>query len=146
MCSIAGVALPAGCVVPRLPVPPQSCGRCNDYLPHTSTLERFVWVARFYAANGAALHDTYPTSSFTLLFVAFIHISKVYSLRAAISAPKLFLSTLPGSAEVARLQLTEMMAHASRANSILRGWDSPLLSSARKGSLKCPVGLHVSQV
>ena len=41
--------------VPTLPAPPAgSGGRCNDYLPGGSTLERFVWVARFYAANGGA--------------------------------------------------------------------------------------------
>jgi hypothetical protein len=49
-----GVALPAGVQPPSLPAPPAgSRGRCNDYLPGGSTLERFIWVARFYAANGA---------------------------------------------------------------------------------------------
>jgi hypothetical protein len=51
---LPGVTLPAGVRPPSLPAPPaNSRGRCNDYLPGGSTLERFVWVARFYAANGA---------------------------------------------------------------------------------------------
>lgn len=47
-----GVKLPDAVKVEGLPAPPQSEGLCNDYLPHGTTLERFVWVVRFYAANG----------------------------------------------------------------------------------------------
>lgn len=39
--------------LPRLPAPPSSpSGKCNDYLPESSTFDRFVWVAQFYAKNG----------------------------------------------------------------------------------------------
>jgi hypothetical protein len=53
---LPGVQLPAEVVPPSLPAPPaNSRGRRNDYLPAGTTLERFIWVARFYAANGALL-------------------------------------------------------------------------------------------
>ena len=54
--SSEGVELPPGVHVPALPAPPAGgSGRCNDYLPGGSTLERFVWVVRFYAANGGSM-------------------------------------------------------------------------------------------
>ncbi len=50
---MTGVSLPHGTPVLTLPTPPTGGrGTCNDYLPDGSTLERFIWVARFYAANG----------------------------------------------------------------------------------------------
>ena len=48
----AGFALPDGVRVPALPSPPPEGVACNAYLPDASTLQRFLWVASFYAANG----------------------------------------------------------------------------------------------
>jgi hypothetical protein len=54
---IAAATTPPGqtppSTVPQLPVqPPRTPGLCNDYLPNTTTFDRFIWVAKFYAANG----------------------------------------------------------------------------------------------
>ena len=38
--------------MPPLPAPPPEGARCNAYLPGGSTLQRFLWVVGFYAANG----------------------------------------------------------------------------------------------
>ena len=38
---------------PALPAPPpRQPNKCNDYLPSSSTMDRFVWVVNFYANNG----------------------------------------------------------------------------------------------
>lgn len=39
---------------PALPSPPQrhQANTCNDYLPSSSTYERFCWVVQFFAHNG----------------------------------------------------------------------------------------------
>jgi aryl-phospho-beta-D-glucosidase BglC (GH1 family) len=38
---------------PPLPAPPaRAPGLCNDYLPNSTTFDRFVWVVQFYARNG----------------------------------------------------------------------------------------------
>ena len=38
---------------PDLPNPPSYSGNaCNGYLPNTSTRDRFIWVAKFFAKNG----------------------------------------------------------------------------------------------
>ena len=52
----AGAELPPGVHIPSLPASlAGGSGRCNDYLPGGSTLKRFVWVVRFYAANGGSM-------------------------------------------------------------------------------------------
>ena len=38
--------------VPALPAPPPEGACCNAYLPGGSTLQRFLWVVGFFAANG----------------------------------------------------------------------------------------------
>lgn len=40
--------------LPALPSPPVRCqtNTCNDYLPSSSTYERFCWVVHFFAHNG----------------------------------------------------------------------------------------------
>jgi len=39
--------------VPPVPLPPAGGDtRCNTYLPWTSTLDRFLWVVQWFAANG----------------------------------------------------------------------------------------------
>ena len=48
----AGRALPDDVRVPPLPSPPPPGALCNAYLPSDSTLQRFLWVVSFYAANG----------------------------------------------------------------------------------------------
>ena len=44
----------AGHSIPHLQSSPQrhSASNCNDYLPDTSTYERFCWVVHFFAHNG----------------------------------------------------------------------------------------------
>lgn len=32
--------------------PPRTLGQCNEYLPNSSTWDRFIWVIKFYASNG----------------------------------------------------------------------------------------------
>ena len=38
--------------VPLTAPPQRSPGTCNDYLPTTSTFDRFVWVVKFFTHNG----------------------------------------------------------------------------------------------
>jgi aryl-phospho-beta-D-glucosidase BglC (GH1 family) len=43
----------SGSLAPSLPFPPtRTAGKCNDYLPTTTILDRFVWVVQFYVRNG----------------------------------------------------------------------------------------------
>ncbi len=44
--------MPDNAHVPPLPAPPPAGATCNAYLPSGSTLQRFLWVVGFYAANG----------------------------------------------------------------------------------------------
>jgi len=38
---------------PELPAPPpRQANKCNDYLPGSSVMDRFLYVVKFYAANG----------------------------------------------------------------------------------------------
>jgi aryl-phospho-beta-D-glucosidase BglC (GH1 family) len=48
--------------VPPVPLPPAGGDtRCNTYLPWTSTLDRFLWVVQWFAANGFyVLLDYHP--------------------------------------------------------------------------------------
>lgn len=47
------VSIPKGTVIPPLPYSPdRKAGVCNNYLPNSSTLDRFVWTAKFFAKNG----------------------------------------------------------------------------------------------
>jgi len=59
------LASAAGQPVPRPAVPLPPAGgdgvRCNSYLPWTSTLDRFLWVVQWFAANGFfVLLDYHP--------------------------------------------------------------------------------------
>lgn len=57
----AAEAMPAP--VPPVPLPPAGGDdlRCNSYLPSTSTLDRFLWVVQWFAANGFyVLLDYHP--------------------------------------------------------------------------------------
>ncbi len=49
-----GRRLKPGHSLPDLPSPPQrrSPNTCNDYLPSSSTYDRFCWVVHFFAHNG----------------------------------------------------------------------------------------------
>lgn len=49
--------------LPAVPLPPAGgdATRCNSYLPTTSTLDRFLWVVQWFAANGFfVLLDYHP--------------------------------------------------------------------------------------
>lgn len=43
-----------GQTLPTLPTPPsrKQANSCNDYLPSSSTYDRFCWVVHFFASNG----------------------------------------------------------------------------------------------
>lgn len=42
-----------GAKIPPLTAPAERTpGRCNDYFPNTTTLDRFLWVVNFFAKNG----------------------------------------------------------------------------------------------
>ena len=49
-----GHKLKPGYSLPDLPSPPQRShpNTCNDYLPSSSTYDRFCWVVHFFAHNG----------------------------------------------------------------------------------------------
>lgn len=45
--------VPSTATIPPMIAPPtRVAGKCNDYVPNTSTLDRFVWVVNFFAKNG----------------------------------------------------------------------------------------------
>ncbi len=47
------VSVPSGTTIPPMLSPPsRTAGRCNDYLPNDTTLNRFLWVVNFFAKNG----------------------------------------------------------------------------------------------
>lgn len=83
----SGVELPVEVEVKGLLAPPHSAGFCNDYLPDSTTLERFIWVARFYAANGACLFV-----AFTIIDVHAASCSYVVCLRLVLQIGSSILS------------------------------------------------------
>jgi aryl-phospho-beta-D-glucosidase BglC (GH1 family) len=52
--SVTNPAYPVaeGKIIPPMHAPPLYPSVCNDYLPNTSTFDRFVWVVNFFAENG----------------------------------------------------------------------------------------------
>ena len=43
---------PSKTIPPMIYAPTRKPGMCNDYIPNTSTLDRFLWVINFFAHNG----------------------------------------------------------------------------------------------
>lgn len=53
--SVTHPSIPVGedAKIPSMVAPPsRTPGKCNDYFPNTTTLDRFLWVVNFFASNG----------------------------------------------------------------------------------------------